>query len=189
MIKKKALFYNDLNGSFFSRTRQVAKVKNTSVLGYIMHKIANNFLTFLANISPIGGLRVFFHRKRGVKIGKSVTLSSKMMLERAFPEYIVIEDFVSFAPGVVVITHSLPHLHFKGVIMPHVSPVVFKKNSWIGAYSIILPGVTIGEGSIISAGSVVNTNVPDNCIVQGNPAQIIHRFTVKDKKKIIAEFN
>ena len=180
MIKKKALFYNEMNG-FYSRIQKLANVKNTSLMGYVIQKITNNFLTLLADFSPFGWLRVFFHRKRGVKIGKNVSLASNMVLERAFPEYIIIEDKVAFGPGVIVITHSLPASHFKGKIMPHVSPVIFKTGSWIGAYSIILPGCIIGKNSIVSAGSVVVNAVPDNCIVQGNPAQITHRFSDKDK--------
>lgn len=47
---------------------------------------------------------------------------------------------------------------------------------WIGAGSIILPGVSIGNGSIIAAGSIVNKDVPERCIAGGNPATIIKRY-------------
>jgi acetyltransferase-like isoleucine patch superfamily enzyme len=50
-------------------------------------------------------------------------------------------------------------------------PVLIKKNSWIGARSIIIKGVIIGEGSVVAAGSVVTKNVPDYTLVAGNPAQ------------------
>lgn len=52
-------------------------------------------------------------------------------------------------------------------------PILIKKGAFIGARSIILKGVTIGKYSIVGAGSVVTKNVPDNCIVCGNPAVII----------------
>jgi len=48
--------------------------------------------------------------------------------------------------------------------------IVIKKNSWIGARSIITKGVIIGEGSIVASGSVVTKNVPDYTLVAGNPA-------------------
>jgi acetyltransferase-like isoleucine patch superfamily enzyme len=52
-------------------------------------------------------------------------------------------------------------------------PVIIKNDAWIGFNSIILKGVTIGEGAIVGAGSLVTKNVPDFAVVVGNPAQII----------------
>lgn len=52
-------------------------------------------------------------------------------------------------------------------------PVVIKNGAWIGAGATILPGVTVGENSIVAAGAVVNKNVPDNTIVGGIPARVI----------------
>ena len=54
-----------------------------------------------------------------------------------------------------------------------VAPVVIKHDAFIGAGSIILPGVTIGANSIVGAGSVVTKNIPDNQIWGGNPAKYI----------------
>lgn len=52
-------------------------------------------------------------------------------------------------------------------------PIVIKNNAWIGASATILPGITIGENSIVAAGSIVTKDVPDNIIVAGNPAKKI----------------
>lgn len=52
-----------------------------------------------------------------------------------------------------------------------VRPVVIEDNVWIGVYSIIMPGVTIGQGSVVAAGSVVMAPVPANVLVAGNPAR------------------
>jgi acetyltransferase-like isoleucine patch superfamily enzyme len=52
-------------------------------------------------------------------------------------------------------------------------PVFLKEGSWIGANSIILPGVTIGKNSVIGAGSVVTKSVPDFCVAVGNPARVV----------------
>jgi maltose O-acetyltransferase len=51
--------------------------------------------------------------------------------------------------------------------------IVIGENVWIGLNSIILKGTTIGNNSIIAAGSVVKGNIPENVIVQGNPARVI----------------
>jgi acetyltransferase-like isoleucine patch superfamily enzyme len=50
---------------------------------------------------------------------------------------------------------------------------VIEDDVWIGANSIVLPGVTIGKGAVIAAGSVVTKNVPPMAVARGNPAQVI----------------
>lgn len=66
-------------------------------------------------------------------------------------------------------------------------PVKIGNNCWVGEGVIILPGVTIGEGCIIGAHSVVNKNIPDNCIAVGSPARPIKKYNFKSKcwKKIV----
>ncbi|MDA9177069.1 hypothetical protein N9O11_02815 [Flavobacteriaceae bacterium] len=54
--------------------------------------------------------------------------------------------------------------------------VTVKKGSWLGANSILLPGVTIGEYSVIGAGSVVTKSVPSGVVAVGNPAKIIKKI-------------
>ena len=58
-----------------------------------------------------------------------------------------------------------------------VKPVVIEDNVWIGVRAVIMPGVTIGEGSIVAVGSVVMTNVPPNTMVAGNPARLLRRLS------------
>ena len=85
---------------------------------------------------------------------------------------ITIEDDVQIGPKVNLITENHPvdpskrkHLDLKSILI--------KKNVWIGAAATILPGVTIGENSIVAAGALVNRDVPPNTIVGGVPAKII----------------
>ena len=55
----------------------------------------------------------------------------------------------------------------------HPAPVKIGKNVWIGSDSTILPGIEIGDGAIVGAGSVVTKNVEPNTIVCGNPAKFL----------------
>lgn len=59
-------------------------------------------------------------------------------------------------------------------------PIEIKDNAWIGGGCILLAGVTIGENSVIGAGSVVNRSIPANCVAAGNPCKIIRRLDGKE---------
>jgi acetyltransferase-like isoleucine patch superfamily enzyme len=69
-----------------------------------------------------------------------------------------------------------------GTPLASAQPIHIGPNVWIGFESCVLPGVTIGEGSIIGARSVVTTNVPPFTIVAGNPARIVRALTAEEKK-------
>jgi acetyltransferase-like isoleucine patch superfamily enzyme len=86
-------------------------------------------------------------------------------------EKITIGDRVTIGPGVMILTstHELDiKEHRAGPVQR--SPVVIGNGAWLGARSIILPGVTVGEGAIVNPGSVVNKDVAANTRVGGIPA-------------------
>lgn len=85
---------------------------------------------------------------------------------------ITIEDEVLIGPKVSLITENHPtDPNDRRALIT--KPIVIKRKAWIGAGATILPGVTVGENSIIAAGAVVSKDVPDNVIVGGIPAKII----------------
>lgn len=78
--------------------------------------------------------------------------------------------------GVIILTHGYDWSVLKGVygdILGSSGKVKIGDNVFIGMNAIILKGVHIGNNVIIGAGSIVNKNVPDNCVVAGNPAKVI----------------
>lgn len=88
---------------------------------------------------------------------------------------ITLEDGVFIGPEVKVITENHP----EESALRHsllVKPIVIRRNAWIGAGAIILPGVTVGENAIVAAGAVVTKDVPDNAIVAGVPAKFIRNI-------------
>ena len=87
---------------------------------------------------------------------------------------IEIQDEVMIGPNVTLCagTHPLsPELRLKKAQFN--LPIVIEKNVWIGAGAIILPGVTIGENSVIGAGSIVTKNIPKNVLAYGSPCKVI----------------
>ena len=90
---------------------------------------------------------------------------------------ITIEDGVLIAPRVSLLSEGHPiHPADRQSLVP--GPIHIGKNAWIGAGSTILPGVTIGENSVVAAGAVVSEDVPHNTVVGGIPAKIINSITV-----------
>ncbi|QYY35273.1 sugar O-acetyltransferase [Ruficoccus sp. ZRK36] len=104
------------------------------------------------------------------KIGKNVFIN----FDCVFLDLggITIEDGVFIAPKVSLLSEGHP-ISPKERHSLTVAPILIKKNAWIGANASIMPGVTIGENSIVAAGAVVTKDVPDNCIVAGVPAKMI----------------
>lgn len=88
---------------------------------------------------------------------------------------ITLEDGVFIGPEAKVITENHP----EEPALRHtlsVKPVNIRRNAWIGAGAVILPGVTVGENAIVAAGAVVTKDVPDNTIVAGVPAKILRKI-------------
>ncbi len=126
------------------------------------------------------------HRIRGVKIEhpRRVLIAGNVLIDALYPELVEIEDDVFIASGSTIIAHMTPTL-YQRTYLPSVQfgEVHIKRGAYIGVHSIILPGVTIGEGAIVGAGSVVTKDVPPLSIVAGNPARLIRRLDGKETDK------
>lgn len=64
------------------------------------------------------------------------------------------------------------------------APITLKNNVWLGANVSVLAGVTIGENSVIGAGSVVTEDIPDNVVAVGSPCRVVRKITEKDKLEL-----
>ncbi len=84
-----------------------------------------------------------------------------------------IADDVMIGPNVSIITSGHPIEPSQRRAFVVAKPIVIERNVWIAAGATIIGGVTVGENSVVAAGSVVTKDVPPNTLVGGNPARII----------------
>ena len=85
---------------------------------------------------------------------------------------ITIENDVLIGPNVQLITENHPIQPAERKALD-LKSILIKRNAWVGAGAIILPGVTVGENSVVAAGAVVTKDVPSNTVVGGVPARVI----------------
>ncbi|HJF74812.1 MAG TPA: sugar O-acetyltransferase [Gallibacterium anatis] len=95
-----------------------------------------------------------------------------------------IGDNVMFAPNVSLYTVGHPlHYQQRNQGYEQAKAIIIKDNVWIGGSCVILAGVTIGENSVIGAGSVVTKSIPANSLAFGNPCRVIREINDQDRKQ------
>lgn len=117
--------------------------------------------------------RVAYLRSLGMDIHADTQISLKARLDRTNAKGIHIAEGTLIAFGAVILTHDMSRAL--------TTDTYIGRNCFIGAHSIILPGIRVGDGSIVATGAVVTRDVPSNSIVAGNPARII-KTGIKTKK-------
>jgi len=164
--EKEIMEYYGFNG-FMGKTRMRMKFLRS----WILHTIAYS--------SPHSGFIANTQRSRGVKIGKNCHFSPYVLLDLVYPHLVNIGNNVTFGSNVMVFAHNNPaaNLFLKNGEFPRkVEKVDIKSGAVLFPGSIITAGVTIGENSIISVGSVVTHDIPDYCVVVGNPGRVIKKI-------------
>lgn len=129
----------------------------------VIRGIWNRLLQEIARIIPgARSLRPRLHRWRGARIGANTWIGYDCVLETSRPHLITIGS------NVVISIRALLVAHFRGA-----EGITVQDDVFVGPGAIILPGVTLGRGCVVTAGSVVSASVPPMTVVQGNPARPI----------------
>jgi len=122
------------------------------------------------------------HIKRGLIVGKNFRMQNEVIIDPTCTWLIEIGDNVTLAPRVHILAHDASmkkHLNYARIGKVKIGDRVF-----IGAGTIILPGVTIGNNVVVGAGSVISRDILDGQVVAGNPAKVICTIdTFLEKKK------
>jgi putative colanic acid biosynthesis acetyltransferase WcaF len=154
--------------------------------------IAMKWLFFLNPVPWPSTLRIAILRIFGARIGERVVIRSNVNV--TFPWRLEVGDDVWLGEEVLILSlapvmiksnvcisqraflctgsHDFRAANFDLIT----KPITVRSGSWVAAQAFIAPGVEIGEGSMVAAGSVVSESVPPKCLVRGNPAVVVKRF-------------
>ncbi len=157
----------------FNMTRPTELDKREALLKEMMAEIGEN-----CYIEPP------FHANWG---GKHVHFGNNVYANFGFTAVddtnIYIGDYTMIGPNVVIATAGhpiLPELRQKAYQFN--IPVHIGKNCWLGAGVLVMPGVTIGDDSVIGAGSVVTKDIPANVVAVGNPCKVLREISDRDRE-------
>ncbi|MFC1992228.1 acyltransferase [Chloroflexota bacterium] len=159
---------------------EIAKQSNVSKASFIMKYARNWLLKQLASSFPIPTWRATLHRMRGMRIGKDVFIGSQVIFDEIYPELITIEDYVELGDGCKVYAHAHGPALLRNLYPRTTAPIKIGRSVWIAPGCIILPGVTIGECSVIGAGSIVTQSIPPYSVAVGSPAKVIKTLNVDE---------
>lgn len=126
--------------------------------------------------------------KRGLKVGNNFCRMGGVIIDPTHCYHITIGDEVTLAPRVHILAHDSSTYPLIG--KTRAANVTIGNYVFVGAGSIILPGVHIGNRVIIGAGSIVSKDIPDNSVAVGNPAKVIctlDDYLAKEKAKMCPE--
>ena len=154
----------------------------------IFKKFLRRICKSIAKIVFPNEFRIVLLRIAGIKIGRKSVINEGFTLtcDVGYERNLLIDDRVAIGPNTIVILTSHPNFSkLRKLKNSYLSIEVngnvhIKHDAWIGAGCIILPNVTIGEFSIVGAGSVVTKDVPSFTIVAGVPAKIIKKINKKN---------
>jgi acetyltransferase-like isoleucine patch superfamily enzyme len=147
------------------------KIRMRFLKSWIFHSLAYS--------APLPSWTIKFQRARGVKIGRNCHISPYVLIDLLHPELVKIENDVTISSNSMIFAHVNPSANEflkKNGYPRTIKPVEIKSGAVISVGCIVIAGVTIGENSIVGAGSVVTNDIPDYCVAVGNPARVVKRI-------------
>ena len=127
---------------------------------------------------------VYLRKIRKIDVGNNCNISWRAIIDRANPQGVHIGTGTRVALEALIIAHD----YTRGLTNDMWTDTYIGKNCIIGGRAIILPGIKIGDEVCVAAGAVVTKDVPNNCMVAGNPARIVRRNIKISSKTQIVDF-
>ncbi len=157
----------------FNATRPTELERRSAMLKEMLAEIGEGCYIEPPFYANFGGKNVHF--------GKNIYCNFGLTL--VDDTHIYVGDCTMFGPHVTVATAGhpiIPELREKGY--QYNMPVHIGRNCWIGAGALIMPGITIGDNTVVGAGSVVTKDLPSNAVAVGNPCRVLREINEHDRE-------
>lgn len=157
----------------YNATRPLEQEKREMLLKEMFAEIGEDCYVEPPLHSNFGGGHVHF--------GKNVYANFNLTL--VDDTHIYVGDYTMLGPNVVIATAGHPILpELREQAYQYNMPVHIGKNCWLGAGVIVLPGVSIGDNTVVGAGSVVTKDLPANVVAVGNPCRVLREIGERDRE-------
>ena len=153
--------YSSKNWDTILSAKEIEYGAQTRTFRQNIKKVWNTILARIAYRCPSNTLRIKLHRMRGCHIGDNCYIGQYCILDNLAPDYIFIEDNANVNADCMILTHFNPAPRFRDIFAAEIRPVIIKEEAMIAVRCTIMPGVTIGKFATVSAGIVVDNDVPD----------------------------
>ena len=181
-LRKIGLNYSEEEYGQVSLWGVFKKVCKTYRDGFLLKYVMDSWL--LSPLTP-RKLRPAILRTIGCKVGKNVFVGDKVWIDAGHSDLITIEDHAHIASGCRLLCHQRDLSNYRqgddyaklGYIL---KPIRLCKGSLIGMETFVMPGVTIGEGAIVGAGSLVTKDIPAWTIATGRPAKVVKEIPKRE---------
>ena len=193
--KKFSLMFRVLRGLGFNYSEEAyGQVSLWDVIKRVHKTYRDSFLSrFVMNswlLSPFLPRRVrpWVLKKYGCHVGKGCFIGDNVRIDAGHADMITLEDNVSIAGGTRLLCHQRDFTdYYVGSdymkLGYTIKPIVLKKGCLIGMESFVLPGVTVGEGAIVGAGSLVTKDIPAWTVSTGRPAKVVKEIPNRKEKE------
>lgn len=192
--KKLSLTFKMLKAMGFNYSEEA--YGQVGILGVIAKVFSTYYKAFIGSwmdcwiFSPIlpRKMRPWIMRQLGCHVGKGCFIGDHVRIDTGHADLITLEDSVSVAGGTRLLCHQRDFRDYcvgddymkLGYTL---KPIVLKKGCLIGMESFVLPGVTVGEGAVVGAGSLVTKDIPAWTVATGRPAKVVREIPKREAKQ------
>lgn len=156
-----------------------------------------NALLVRASWNPFMGIKIFFLKTFGAKIGKGLVIKNNVCIKYPWKltlgdyvwlgencwidnlDYVTIGNNVCISQGALLLTGN--HDYTISSMPYRNAPIVIEDGAWIGAKTVVCPGTKVYNNAVLTVGSVASKNLECNGIYRGNPATLIRTRNIKDE--------